>query len=330
MSSDYLSSNSSTNITPNDQYNVYGYTPLKAPNLAALIVFAIAWAAHTGLAVFYQQIWFGVCLFIAAGLETAGYVGRFLSSSDPTILNDFLVQIICLTLGPAFFMAGTYYLLAEIVVIWGIENSRFKPWTYSKVFISLDLVSIVLQALGGGMAATALVQNKNVNTGTHIMVAGLAFQVLATSIFMLCWLDFYWTRRNRRALRLSSSVPDYQENDMSGASETSNVDGPEKFAHIRNAKKTKLFLFALGVSIIFVFVRSVYRVAELSLGWTGYLMTQEGYFLVLDCLMVAIAIWIMVAFYPGYFLGKIRISAEQTIAKSSSASGQEEEFKQGV
>ncbi|KAK9333454.1 RTA1 like protein-domain-containing protein [Lipomyces starkeyi] len=322
MSSDYLSSNSSTNITHNDNYNVYGYTPLRAPNLAALIVFATAWAAHTGLAVFYQQIWFGVCLFIAAGLETAGYIGRFLSSSDPTILNDFLVQIICLTLGPAFFMAGTYYLLAEIVVIWGIENSRFKPWTYSKVFISLDLVSIVLQALGGGMAATALVQNKNVNTGTHIMVAGLAFQVFATAVFMLCWLDFYWTRRNRRALRLTSYVAEFQENDTAA-----NVDGPEKFAHIRNAKKTKLFLFALGVSITFVFIRSIYRVAELSLGWTGYLMTQEGYFLVLDCLMVAIAIWIMVPFYPGYFLGNIHISAEHAIAKSSSVSGQEDEFK---
>ncbi|KAK9371790.1 RTA1 like protein-domain-containing protein [Lipomyces chichibuensis] len=326
MSSDYLSSNSSTHY--NDNYNVYGYTPLRAPNLAALIVFGAAWAAHASLAVFYQQIWFGVCLFIAAGLETAGYIGRFLSSSDPTILNDFLVQIICLTLGPAFYMAGTYYLLAEIVVIWGVENSRLLPWTYSKVFISLDLVSIALQALGGGMAATALVKNKNVNTGTHIMVAGLAFQVFATSVFVLCWLDFFWTRRNRRTLGILSDLP--QGNDMSGASETANLDGPEKFAHIRNAKKTKLFLLALGVSIIFVFVRSIYRVAELSLGWKGYLMRQEGYFLVLDCLMVAIAFWIMVAFYPGYFLGRIHISAEHAIAKSSSMPDQEEELKHKV
>ncbi|KAK9247737.1 RTA1 like protein-domain-containing protein [Lipomyces tetrasporus] len=319
------SSDTSVNGTYDDNNNVYGYTPMRGPNLAALIVFAIAWAAHTGLAVFYRQIWFGTCLFIAVGLETAGYIGRFISSSDPTILNDFLVQIICLTLGPAFFMAGTYYLLAEIVVIWGVENSRFKPWTYSKIFVSLDLVSIVLQACGGGMAATALVNNKNVDTGTHIMVGGLAFQVFATTIFMGLCFDFYWTRRKRLALRSASSyVPNFQENDMSLASDIANVEGPEEYAHIRKSKNVKVFLLALGVSVIFVYVRSVYRVAELSVGWTGYLMTEEGYFLILDSLMIAIAVWILLPFYPGFFLGRVRLSTEPTTAKSSSASGEDE------
>ncbi|KAK9235312.1 RTA1 like protein-domain-containing protein [Lipomyces kononenkoae] len=313
-------SSSNTSVNDNQNYNVYGYTPLRGANLAALIVFAIAWAAHSGLAVLYRQIWFGTCLFIAVGLETAGYIGRFISSSNPTILNDFLVQIICLTLGPAFFMAGTYYLLAEIVVIWGVEYSRFKPWTYSKIFISLDLISIVLQALGGGMAATALVQNKNVDTGTHIMVGGLAFQVFATTVFMALCFDFYWTRRKRLGRGSESSyVPNFQQNHISQASE-----GPEEYAHIRNSKKSKIFLFALGASIIFVYVRSIYRVAELSVGWTGYLMTEEGYFLVLDTLMVAIAVWILLPFYPGFFLGRVQLSAVTSAAKSSSASGEDE------
>lgn len=129
------------------EVDLYSYTPNKGENLAALVVFASAWVAHATLGAFYRQWWFGISMVIACGLETAGYIARTLSASDPHGMNNYLVQIICLTLAPAFMMAGIYFLLAESVVIWGIQYSRVSPWSYSRTFISMDFVAIVLQGM---------------------------------------------------------------------------------------------------------------------------------------------------------------------------------------
>ena len=55
---------------------------------------------------------------------------------------------------------------------------------YSYIFISCDLLSIVLQAIGGGMAASATQNGDSTTSGTHIMVAGLAVQVASMSLFL--------------------------------------------------------------------------------------------------------------------------------------------------
>lgn len=79
--------------------NVYGLIPNYNANLAALILFAILWAWNTVIGIWTRQWWFGTAFFIGCGLETAGYVGRFRSHDDPENLDDFLLQIICLTIG---------------------------------------------------------------------------------------------------------------------------------------------------------------------------------------------------------------------------------------
>ncbi|KAK9324685.1 RTA1 like protein-domain-containing protein [Lipomyces orientalis] len=256
--------------------NIYQYWPLEAPNLTALILFAIAWTMHTGLAIYYKQVWFGVCMFIANGLETVG----------------------CSIFAPAFFMAAIYYLLGEVTVIWGIRHSRFKPWAYTKIFVSLDVISIWIQASGGGAAAGASnTDGGNPQIGISIMIGGLGFQVAATILFMLFCLDYYL--RVQKHHRLEGSDPSFVPN-----WELNNIG-----EHGKTRRKQKIF--AVAVAVILVFVRSVYRVVEMAYGWDGYLMTEEGYFLVLDALMVALASWITFVFHPGIFLGKINISAEQ-------------------
>ncbi|KAK9428072.1 RTA1 like protein-domain-containing protein [Lipomyces doorenjongii] len=297
--------------------NIYQYWPLKAPNLTALILFAIAWVIHTVLAIYYRQIWFGTCMFIANGLEAGGYIARYMSSSNPYKYGNYVAQSVLLIFAPAFFMAGIYYLLGEVSVIWGIRYARFKPWSYTKIFVTLDVLSIIIQGIGGGAASGASNNGGSPQAGTDIMIAGLGFQVAATLLFMLLCLDYYLRIQNHRRLAgqsLSSFDPSCELNSESGQQRTIPGDAPAKFAPIREATKTRAFLFAVAAAVLLVFVRSVYRVVELSTGWSGYLMTEEGYFLVLDALMVALASWIMWIFHPGVYLGRINIGAEQTAA----------------
>lgn len=95
------------------------------------------------------------------------------------------MQIICLTIAPSFMAGGIYLCLRNIVDAFGKENSRIKPETYTRFFIPCDVVSLILQALGGGMASVASHENRSSALGDHIMVAGLALQSLTLAIFMV-------------------------------------------------------------------------------------------------------------------------------------------------
>ncbi|KAG5366275.1 Protein RTA1 [Yarrowia sp. B02] len=276
-----------------DQYGVYGMRPSRAANLVGMILFIILWAVQGVLAIYYRQWWFGGCVFCGICLEFLGYLGRFLSTWDLQNLNEFILQIVCLTLAPAFIMAGVYCLLAKFVVIYGESYSRVAPLVYTIIFVCCDLISIVIQAIGGGISATALYDNKDTDDGTHIMVAGMAFQVFTMSVFFLMTTDFLW--RVHKGIR-NPNVMDSRAND------------PEIVA-IRESPKMKYFVIAVYIAFGFVFTRSVYRVVELAEGWYGNLLQHEAYLLVLDGLMMLIAIAILTVFYPGFVWGRTHINA---------------------
>ena len=88
------------------------------------------------------------------------------------------MQIVCLTIAPAFLAAGIYLCLSRIVITFGPENSRIKPLSYPRIFIPCDFLSLMLQAAGGGIASAASHQDKNPVVGDNIMVAGLSVQVI--------------------------------------------------------------------------------------------------------------------------------------------------------
>lgn len=78
---------------------------------------------------------------------------------------------------------------------------------YTYVFIGFDLLALVLQAIGGGMAATAK-DGDGSQQGVNIMIAGLASQVISMAIFFAVWGDFVLgTQRAKRAGTLQRMQP---------------------------------------------------------------------------------------------------------------------------
>ncbi|GMG10674.1 unnamed protein product [Aspergillus oryzae] len=56
--------------------------------------------------------------------------------------------------------------------------SRIRPKTYARIFITCDLICLVLQAAGGAITATAGQEQDGLRqTGINIMIAGLASQL---------------------------------------------------------------------------------------------------------------------------------------------------------
>ena len=77
-----------------------------------------------------------------------------------------------------------------MVVIHGRQYSWLKPLHYSYIFITCDVVSLVIQAVGGGMTAIAAQEYNDVDPGTYTMIAGIAFQVFSMSVFYYVGLSF--------------------------------------------------------------------------------------------------------------------------------------------
>lgn len=82
-----------------------------------------------------------------------------------------------------FFAAGIYLTLSRIIVHYGVRYSWLTPKRISITFMTSDIIALVLQAAGGVIADTANTKKLS-NIGTHILVAGLAFQVLSLLFFI--------------------------------------------------------------------------------------------------------------------------------------------------
>ena len=98
--------------------------------------------------------------------------------------------LICLTIAPAFLSAGIYLCLSRIIIIYGENLARFKPRTYTIIFICSDIFALVLQAIGGAIADIADGGSSLQHTGINIMIAGLSFQVVSLTIFIGLCVDF--------------------------------------------------------------------------------------------------------------------------------------------
>lgn len=65
------------------------------------------------------------------------------------------MQISSLIIAPAFMAAGNYILLGRIIPVLGSKYSFIHPLSYTIVFVIGDLISLVIQAIGGGQASAA-------------------------------------------------------------------------------------------------------------------------------------------------------------------------------
>ena len=165
------------------------YLPNLAGNDLFIALFAIIFLAQIVLGLWKRTWGFTVGMCAGLILEVVGYAGRVKMHNNPFLKAPFIMYLVCLTLAPAFLSGAIYLCLSRIVVAYDERVSRLKPWQYTAVFMTFDLVSLILQAAGGAMAATGDDQQK-VDKGKNIMVAGLAWQVVAMTIFAVICADY--------------------------------------------------------------------------------------------------------------------------------------------
>lgn len=191
--------------------------------------------------------------------------------------------LVPLTIGPAFFTAAIYICLGRVIHIVGPEHSRISPKMYTYIFIGFDLLALILQAAGGALAATAK-DHAGSMQGADIMVGGLASQVVSMVFFMALWGDFILRARKAKLASFAQSHGRYPE--------------------LRGTRNFALFRWSLVVATVLIFIRCVYRVAELKDGFSGELANDEVAFMILEGPMIILAVTAMTIFHPGRTLGQ--------------------------
>ncbi|KAL4860723.1 RTA1 like protein-domain-containing protein [Aspergillus spectabilis] len=209
--------------------------------------------------------------------EVVGYGGRIMLNNNPFKLDGFLMYLVSLTISPALFTAAIYLTLSRIVVAYGEKISYFKPRTYTVTFITFDIIALILQAAGGAMASTAEPRDKEAtDLGVNVMITGLVWQVVSLGIFTIIGIYFY--------LRVRKAA--------------STIFNPD-LAALRSTRFFKASLWGFGIATLVIFVRSVYRCAELREGFDGELASDEVTFMILEAAMIAIAVIALTVSHPG-------------------------------
>jgi hypothetical protein len=139
----------------------------------------------------------------------------------------------------------------------GPQFSPLRASLYPWIFIICDFFSLLLQAIGGALAATSHTSSGSA-LGGHIMLAGIVFQVATfTFLYGLTAAFIFNLRRGMSTLTVEAS-------------------------EVLFSRDFKIFVAGVFVSSLAVYVRCVYRIAELANGWENNIMQNEAEFIVLD------------------------------------------------
>lgn len=163
---------------------------------------------------------------------------------------------------------------------------------YLWIFCTVDVISLLIQAIGGGMAAVAFEQTPAGDTsiGTNIMVAGIDFQLASVLVFSTLFILVIY--RSVVVLRMPIFM---QDRDM------------------------QLLVGSTTFAVILVIMRSIYRTIELAGGWSGYVIETERFFLALDGAPMAALVITYNIFPPGRFLNKIEDANRHDVEKPEQA-----------
>jgi hypothetical protein len=249
--------------------------------------------------------------------EVIGYVARLMMHNNPFSRTDFLMYLVTLTIAPAFPGAAVYLCLARIIVVYGEERSRFRPRTYTIMFCSCDFLALLLQAAGGAIASTAQTTS---TAGINIMLAGLSCQVASLVLFAACCGEFAF-RINCSSHTPGNPYADPMERVSRPNAPSSIRSGTPLQTTLPKNPLFQAFFVGLCVATLTIFIRSCFRVAELSGGFYGPLANNEVSFMVLEGAMVATACLCLTILHPGVcFKGEWR-AANFKLGKRTNAEG---------
>ncbi|RYO97208.1 hypothetical protein DL763_002869 [Monosporascus cannonballus] len=291
-----------TKVTPMCpvEATTYGYYPVLGVNSALCVVFGVLCILQVIFCLLTRVRAYSIVIACGCLLECLGYGGRLIMHNNPWDPAGMKLQIVCIIIAPTFIVAGIYLTLKHVVRENGSQFSRIKPALYTWIFVGCDIGSIVLQAIGGGVAAAAEDDMDLLEIGNGIIIAGIAFQV---ATMLTCGLlAAEYIIKVVRYRRCGSGILQAQEK--------------------RSTPKAHIFKYAVIFAYLAILVRCIYRLPEMAGGWGNPRMRNEKEFLILDGLMVALGTAALTLLHPGFFYPYMNSGPKENRKQNESSSEQ--------
>jgi hypothetical protein len=133
------------------------------------------------------------------------------------------------------------------------SSAQFKPALYYQLFIPLDSLCLIIQAVGGALSTQS---NGSSATGVNLGLAGLSLQVAVLFAFIALSVQYAFRyARDFRAGRASGEGLD---------------------------ARFKVFATFVSLAVLVIFTRCVFRIYELSEGYEGEAFHDEAAFIGLE------------------------------------------------
>ncbi|KAI2467176.1 RTA1-domain-containing protein [Annulohypoxylon bovei var. microspora] len=292
---------------------VLGYYPNLGVNafLAAAFGLCVIGLITTGI---WKRTWgYSVALTAGCILEFAGYISRVLLHANPWNSSAFQTQICAIILAPTLICISIYLTLKHVTLSLNPSLSRLRPRLYPLIFVPADVSCLILQAIGGSLAASAgYTHPELLVSGDRVIIAGIALQCVVLGGFGAMVVDYYL-----RVKRWVASV------EGAGAGELAEGDGQALATW--NDGKFRMFVYAVAGAYAGILIRCIYRIAEMAGGWGNPIMQDEPSFVVLEGFCIVIPVILLTAFPPGFLFPAMAEREAQRFRKNRSEKTKPEE-----
>ncbi|KAI9038220.1 RTA1 domain-containing protein [Aspergillus affinis] len=237
-------------------FKFFQYTPSLGAAVVFIICFLITTTFHT-YQMFRTRTWFFIAFVLGGYFEWIGYCARAVSAnqSPDWTLGPFIVQSVLPLVAPALFAASIYMELGRLIVVLHAEkHSLIRIKWMTKIFVTGDVLSFLLQAAGAGLMG---MKSKMAQNGPNIIIGGLVIQVLFFGFFMISSAVFH-VRMHRDPTPYSLSIP---------------------------LRWTEI-IYVLYAASLLILVRSIFRLIEYAQGNDGYLISHEVFLYIFDALLM--------------------------------------------
>ncbi|CAE6499131.1 unnamed protein product [Rhizoctonia solani] len=247
-----------TTDTPSEKVGGHlGYIP----NTGAAVIFFLLYlsvAAHATWLMFRIKGKYMTALVVCGYIYALGLILRI-------ALGLYVFLNMCTVLSPCGFIATVYVLLGRLSQhLYAEEYLLIRPNWITKIYVTSDVFTLLVQATGGAMAGSNDVDKAKL--AGKIFLVGLILQLVSFASYICVFGMFvYWMKTERVV----------QWNEVRTRSW---------------GKHWKGLVWAVVISCVGITIRCIYRTIEGAQGFDGYLLTHEAYFYVLDVLPLLCAI----------------------------------------
>ncbi|QPC80256.1 hypothetical protein HYE68_011008 [Fusarium pseudograminearum] len=249
-------------------FKLYHYDPSMAGGAIFTLLFIGTTLFHTWQ-LSRGRSWFTIPLTIGGLFELVGYAARCKSANETPdwTLGPYIIQSIFLLVAPALFAATIYMELGRIIEMIDGEGRVMigKKWM-TKIFVTGDILSFLLQGGGGGYQSSGTLEA--LDAGAKVIIVGLFVQLIFFGVFVIIAISFHRAILQNPTGRSTSGLP------------------------------WKKHMMVLYIGSLFIMVRSLFRAVEYIQGNSGFLLKHEIYLYIFDALLMFLVMVLFNWFHP--------------------------------